>query len=122
MNTFEKLTLLENEASSFGFKWETAEQILTQIRNEIAEIHVHLKDQNKLKLQEEIGDLLHAAFSLCIFCQFSPEETLKNSVNKFEKRFQAIQQLSREEGLTSLQGQSFEKLMVLWDKAKQLAG
>lgn len=122
MNTFEKLTLLENEASNFGFKWETAEQILTQIRNEIAEIHVHLTDQNKLKLQEEIGDLLHAAFSLCVFCQFNPEETLKNSISKFENRFRAIQQLSREEGLTSLQGQSFEKLMVLWDKAKQLAG
>lgn len=119
MQLLEKLSLLEKQAHEFGFKWETAEQIMAQIRSETAEIEVHLQDQNQKKLQEEIGDLMHAVFSLCIFCQFNPEKTLSESVNKFERRFRATQEFAKQEGLTTLNGQSFKKLMELWDKAKQ---
>lgn len=118
MNIIEKIVTLENEASSFGFKWETPDQIIEQIRSEIEEIKVHLKDQDRTKLQDEIGDLLHAAFSLCVFCQLDPVETMTQNLNKFEKRFRATQQLALAEGLDNLNGQSFKKLMQLWDQAK----
>ncbi|MHB1947817.1 MAG: MazG nucleotide pyrophosphohydrolase domain-containing protein [Gammaproteobacteria bacterium] len=120
MTTLEKLLILENEAAEFGFKWENPEQIIVQIQNEVAEIEVHLQDHDQAKLQEEIGDLLHAAFSLCVFCHFNPNEMLTKSIDKFEKRFRSIQNLAKAEGLSTLNGQSFEKLMALWDKAKQL--
>jgi len=115
-----KLCFLENEATAFGFKWETAEQIMAQIRSELVEIEVHLKDQDRHKLQDEIGDLLHAAFSLCIFCQFDAEETLAKSIIKFESRFRETQQLAKIEGFNDLTGQPFEKLMELWNKAKAI--
>lgn len=120
MDTLKKLAVLDKEAADFGFKWDTANQIVAQIQSEIAEIDVHLKDGNQKKLQEEIGDLLHAVFSLCLFCQFEPEETLQNSTNKFEHRFRMIQQLATEKGLHTLNGLSFNELMALWDQAKQL--
>jgi len=78
-----------------------------------------LKDCNQKKLQEEIGDLLHAVFSLCIFCQFEAEETLLNSINKFERRFNMIKSLAKENGLNTLHGHSFDELMILWHQAKQ---
>ncbi len=53
---------------------ETPEQIKQQILSELEEIEVHLQDKDRHKLQEELGDLLHAAFSLTVFCQFDPEE------------------------------------------------
>lgn len=115
-----KLSSLEKEAAEFGFKWETAEQIMAQIRSELIEIEVHLKDKDRNKLQEEIGDLLHAAFSLCIFCQFNADETLAESVNKFEVRFKEAQRLAKLQGLPDLNGQPFDKLMAFWDKAKKL--
>lgn len=120
MRTLEKLLALENEAAEFGFKWENPQQIIVQIQNEIAEINVHLQDHDQAKLQEEIGDLLHAAFSLCVFCRFNPTQTLAKSIDKFEKRFRSTQDLAKAEGLATLNGQSFAKLMMLWDKAKQL--
>lgn len=119
MAIFEKLIQLEKTAAEFGFKWETANQIISQIESEVTEVTVHLKDNEKTKLQEEIGDLLHAVFSLCVFCKLDPQETLTNSVNKFERRFKAVQQLAADEGLKTLSGQSFDKLMLLWDQAKQ---
>ncbi len=42
-----------------------------QIRNECIEIEEHLHSvEQREALQEEIGDWLHAAFSLCVFCDF----------------------------------------------------
>lgn len=125
MNILEKLTRLEKEAEDFGFKWENPHQIMTQIQSECIEINEHLdfaEPENKIRLQEEIGDLLHAVFSLCVFCKFDPEETLKNSVDKFERRFNAVKILAQESGLKKLNGMSFDELMNFWNKAKNKVG
>ncbi len=120
MNTLEKLIVLEREASDFGFKWETSDQIIEQIKSEIAEITVHLNDGDKNKLQDEIGDLLHAVFTLCVFNQLNPEKTLAGSIEKFERRFRVVEQLAKEKGLNNLQGFSFQELMNYWKQAKDI--
>lgn len=123
MTIFEKLTQLECEASDFGFRWENTTQIMDQIQSECSEIKDHLNDfSNPEELQNEIGDLLHAVFSLCVFCNFDPKQTLEKSVNKFERRFNAVKQLAAEKGLDSLNGHAFAELMTFWDKAKQQVG
>ena len=120
MSIFNKIVATEHDATAFGFKWENPHQIKEQIVSEISEIEVHLLDKDQTKLQEEIGDLLHAVFSLTVFCGFNPEETLANSVNKFEKRLRLVKQLAADEGLSSLNGKSFKELMQFWNRAKEL--
>ncbi len=126
MNVLEKLTKLEHEAESFGFRWENHDQIMAQIHSECLEINAHLKDlasnASDTRLQEEIGDLLHAVFSLCVFCQLNPEETLKKSVSKFERRLKAVKQIAATQELTTLKGYSFDQLMAFWEQAKALVG
>lgn len=120
-NTFSNLESLEHEASNFGFKWENAHQIVGQIKSECDEITECLDSTNpkvKLMLQDEIGDLLHAAFSLCVFCDFDPEETLKKSISKFEKRLINVKKIAKEQGADTLSGKGFDELMKIWDKAK----
>lgn len=117
--SLKKLIELENEASEFGFCWENETQILQQIQSECTEIKENLMDANHLKLKEEIGDLLHAAFSLCIFCQFDPEETLEKSIAKFERRLKLVKEIAKEKGLSNLKGFSFVELMRIWDEAKE---
>ena len=74
MELLKKIIILENEADKFGFSWEKPQQIIDQIQSECLEIMEHLEpdanETNELALQEEVGDLLHAAFSLCIFFFF----------------------------------------------------
>ncbi len=126
MDLLTKVQQLEEDAASFGFRWETTQQIMEQIASECTEIHEHLtqdaKTMNRAELQEEIGDLLHAVFSLCVFCDFSPKETLKKTLLKFEKRLNAVKKLTPEQGLTTLDGLSFEELMRIWERAKKLVG
>lgn len=125
-NLLEKVLTLEVEAAEFGFCWETPAQIMVQIQSECDEINEHfhegISEANTRDLQEEIGDLLHAAFSLCIFCGFSPKETLEKTLNKFERRMKAVKSIAGEQGLTTLEGQNFEDLMQVWKQAKERVG
>jgi uncharacterized protein YabN with tetrapyrrole methylase and pyrophosphatase domain len=122
MDLLEQVVNLEHAASEFGFRWETSHQIITQIQSECLEINEHLigdiSSINQAELQEEIGDLLHAVFSLCVFCDFSPRETLAHTLAKFERRFNAVKEITAEHGLSNLNGHSFDELMQIWHAAK----
>ena len=124
MNQLKRVSQLEQSADDFGFSWENTTQIMAQIQSECLEVVEHLEsenvDLNRNLLQEEMGDLLHAVFSLCVFCQFDPEETLEKTLNKFERRLNNVKLLSQGVGLETLKGQSFEVLMDFWQKAKAL--
>ncbi|MCX7115270.1 MAG: nucleoside triphosphate hydrolase [Gammaproteobacteria bacterium] len=126
MELLDKIVVLEEAASNFGFRWETTEQIMAQIQSECIEINEHLvspaEQVSQLDLQEEIGDLLHAVFSLCVFCKLSPRETLSQTLAKFECRLNAVKEITQEQGLTSLEGHSFDALMEIWKKAKGRVG
>ncbi len=122
MNSLPKLLKLEKEAADFGFKWDNSTQIMSQILSECSEVKAHLHDENKEKMQEEIGDLLHAIYSLCVFNNIDPSVTLENSIDKFERRFRVVQKLAKEQGHASLKGESFEHVMKLWDRAKSMVG
>lgn len=122
-DVFKKLELLEKQAADFGFAWPNENTIIKQVLSECEEIQQELRQDplsvsNKRKLQEEIGDLLHAAFSLCVFCGFGTKETLTNSINKFEQRFGAVKQLAAKSDLVDLNGLPFARLMEFWDQAK----
>ncbi|MFI4918349.1 MAG: MazG nucleotide pyrophosphohydrolase domain-containing protein [Legionellales bacterium] len=126
MELLDKITVLEEEAAVFGFQWETTAQIMEQIQSECAEINEHLNQDaaqvNQLQLQEEIGDLLHAVFSLSVFCKFSPRDTLEQTLAKFERRLGAVKSITQEQGLSNLNGFSFDALMLIWEQAKMRVG
>jgi ATP diphosphatase len=125
MELLDRVVALEEEAFEFGFRWENTKQIMNQIRNECDEVEEYLDQSsrdNQALLQEEIGDLLHAVFSLCLFHRMSPKVTLGQALTKFERRLRAVQLIAEEEGLSSLEDQPFNVLMTIWDKAKLLVG
>lgn len=108
----------EFEAKKFGFYWENFHQLIQQIQSECVEIQEAWGTGNTLHLEEEIGDVIHATVSLAIFCKLDPHKTLLNSMKKFQKRYDTVVQLAREEGYENLHQQSFEVLMDYWNRAK----
>ena len=112
--------MIEKEADDFGFMWHDISQILEQIQSECEEIKDNLAQEGSCEhLQEEIGDLIHAAFSLCLFAKFDAEETLTKSIIKFEKRFKEVKRLAFKAGYETLQRQPIEVIMDFWGQAKQ---
>ncbi|RUR12940.1 MazG nucleotide pyrophosphohydrolase domain-containing protein [Legionella sp. km772] len=121
MELIKKLITLEQDAAEFGFEWETAGQIMQQIQSECLEVNEHLQNNVVLSnssLQEEIGDLLHAVFSLCLFCNLDPEQTLEGTLIKFEKRLKMVKIIAAEKGMHNVKNKPFELLMKIWDEAK----
>ncbi|MBY0272874.1 MAG: nucleoside triphosphate hydrolase [Alphaproteobacteria bacterium] len=117
MDTFKRLTAIEKQADDFGFMWSDTAQIFVQIQSECEEIKDNLGD--RYHLQEEMGDLIHAVFSLCLFMKFDPEETCLKSVEKFEKRFVELKRLAHAAGFETLKGQPVDVLMHFWSQAKE---
>lgn len=120
INTFKRLTALEKQADDFGFMWTDTAQIFDQIQSECEEIKDNLaRTGDRDHLQEEMGDLIHAVFSLCLFMGFDAEETCIKSIDKFEKRFEELKRLAQKAGFETLQGQPVNILLDFWAQAKQ---
>ena len=115
----EKIVAVEKRADDFGFSWETLEQILDQIKSECREVQEASLSNNQKHLQEEIGDLIYAAISLSIFCDFDPRKTLHESIQKFEKRFQTMVEIAKSDGLDSFKGLPLTTLLAYWERAKR---
>lgn len=109
----------ELEAQKFGFYWENFQQLIEQIQSECLEIQDAWNKHNTSLLQEEVGDLMQAVIGLAVFCKLDPHETLLKSIEKFQRRYNAVVQMVQEDGYDNLLHQpSFEVLMNYWNRAK----
>jgi uncharacterized protein YabN with tetrapyrrole methylase and pyrophosphatase domain len=119
-NPLKKIEELETTARQFGFYWENIDQLIDQIQSECAEVKEAWQKNDRPHLQEEVGDLLQAAVSLAVFCNLDPHVTLVESIEKFQKRYDQVVQLAKEDGKEHLRNQPFDVLMNYWNRAKQL--
>ena len=122
MSPLQKLIVLERQTSLMGFDWPNTEMIIDQAISECDEIKrtIQMREGRK-RLQEEVGDLLHAAISLCVFEGLDVEETLEQANSKFGARLEALQQIIKSRGFSTLKDQPFDFLLELWEEAKHLA-
>jgi nucleoside triphosphate diphosphatase len=107
---------LQSKASRVGFDWNDPRAVLRKIREEADEIEAAL-DDNDPGAAAEVGDLLFAAVNLARHLDADPEALLRQTNQKFERRFSAI-----EEALTMLgkapQDATLAEMDALWDQAK----
>ena len=115
----EQVEKQEVEAREFGFYWERIEQLIEQVQSECREVQEAWEEGNRAHLQEEIGDLIQAAIGVAVFCNLDPCETLRQSIEKFQKRYDAVVQFAQRDGHTHLRQKPFELLMDYWHRAKQ---
>jgi uncharacterized protein YabN with tetrapyrrole methylase and pyrophosphatase domain len=117
------LIATELAAREFGFDWPNAEMIIQQANSECVEITQALENnESPERVQEEIGDLLHTAISLCLFQGYDVDQTLTKTNAKFSKRMQTVMELAHRRGFNNLTGQPIEFLLELWQEAKTIAG
>ncbi|MCT4635037.1 MAG: nucleotide pyrophosphohydrolase [Rickettsiales bacterium] len=121
-NIMKKVELVENQAKDYGFYWPNSDAVMQQILSECKEVEELLNKTNSTELQEEIGDLLHAVISLCIYCGYDTKTTLEQALNKFEKRFNMTKVFAQKAGYQNMHGQNMDKMMKYWDMAKRSVG
>lgn len=110
---------IEQDARKFGFEWPDVDMIIAQAISECDEIQAAIADgESQERVQEEIGDLLHTAISLCVFAGFDVNQTLNKVTKKFNARMQGMKQIAQQRGLESLHGKDMQYMLDMWREVK----
>jgi nucleoside triphosphate diphosphatase len=107
---------LQAKAGKVGFDWNDARAVLRKIREEADEIEAVL-DDDQGEAAAEVGDLLFAAVNLARHLHADPETLLRQTNQKFERRFAAIERALSARGKAP-QDASLAEMDALWDEAK----
>ena len=108
---------LQDKAGRVGFDWNDPLAVLTKIREEADEIEAELAGPDKAKAAAEVGDLLFAVVNLARHIGADPEDVLRRTNLKFERRFAAIERALAARGKTPKQA-TLAEMDALWDEAK----
>jgi nucleoside triphosphate diphosphatase len=109
---------LQRKASTVGFDWNDPRAVLRKIREEADEIEEALDRNDASELAAETGDLLFALVNLARHVGADPENALRGTNAKFERRFAYIERRLASQG-RSLEGAALAEMDALWDEAKE---
>jgi MazG family protein len=109
---------LSRKASRIGFDWEDSSGVFEKMQEETDELKKALGEQDQLKMEEELGDLLFAAVNLSRFLQVDPEIALKKANAKFSRRFRTMEKLARKNG-REFKDLPREQMEAFWNAAKK---
>ncbi|GGB89016.1 nucleoside triphosphate pyrophosphohydrolase [Marinobacterium zhoushanense] len=108
---------LQKRASKVGFDWREALPVLDKIEEEIAELREAILAGKQQEIASEMGDLLFVQVNLARHLNVDPEQAIRATNAKFERRFRYIEQQVNNAG-GDWSGFSLEQLDSWWDEAK----
>jgi len=108
---------LQDKAGRVGFDWNDPRAVLAKIREEADEIEAELAGANNSKIGAEVGDLLFAVVNLARHLGADPEDVLRQTNLKFERRFGSIERALAARGKTP-KDVTLAEMDALWDEAK----
>ena len=110
---------VQHKAKQVGFDWDTPQDALQKVHEEADEVRQELDTQGKPG--EELGDLLFSCVNVARLCGEQPELLLKSATEKFIHRFEAMENLLKQDG-KSLEGLTLCEMDVYWEKVKASSG
>jgi ATP diphosphatase len=107
---------LQSKAGKVGFDWNDIRAVLRKVREEADEIEAAL-EADPDEAAAEVGDLLFAAVNLARQLHADPETLLRQTNQKFERRFATIERALAAQGKAP-QNATLAEMDALWDEAK----
>jgi ATP diphosphatase len=109
---------LQAKASTVGFDWNDARLVLEKIKEEIAECEEAIAAGDAAHVRAEMGDLLFAVANLARHVDVDPEDSLRATNAKFERRFAYIETTLEARG-RALKDAGLDEMDALWNEAKK---
>jgi len=111
---------IQEKAKGVGFDWEKPEQVWEKVEEEMHELkHEVEENAGKLKMENELGDLLFALVNYARFIGVNPEDALERTNRKFIHRFQHLEKKANTSG-KSLKDMTLSEMDVFWEEAKKM--
>jgi len=90
---------LQERAARAGFDWPEAGPVRAKVQEELAEVQAEVEaGYSRERLQQEIGDVLFSVVNLGRHLRVDAEEALRQTNQRFEQRFRAMEARLVEEG------------------------
>lgn len=104
--------VISKRAARLGFDWPKLEDVHAKMHEEIAELEQAEKSGKADNIKEEIGDLLFTIVNIARFHDIDPEDALRETSNKFVRRFTYIEEN------TDISNATLETMDTLWNEVK----
>lgn len=108
---------LQKRAARVGFDWGEALPVLDKIEEEIAELREAIAAGQEAQIRAEMGDLLFAQVNLARHLGVDPEQAIRGTSLRFERRFRYIEEQVNAAG-GCWDDFTLEQLDRWWDEAK----
>lgn len=105
------------EGLNSDYKTNVIDKILEKIREEITEFEETIVNNDRVEMENELGDILFSIVNLSRKIDINPEDALRKSTSKFDKRFKFIEKSLIEKG-GNVNDADDEELDRLWELSK----
>ncbi|MXV15583.1 nucleoside triphosphate pyrophosphohydrolase [Hufsiella ginkgonis] len=117
-----KAARIQEKAAGVGFDWEEKQQVWAKVEEELKEFRDEFNIEGDIadheKAEAEFGDVLFSLVNYARFVNINPENALEKTNKKFIKRFQYLENKSKENG-KELKDMTLEEMDVFWNEAKR---
>ena len=108
---------MQARVSRQGFDWDQIAGPLDKVEEEFAELRQAWASGETPAIEDEFGDLLFALVNTGRFLNVDSEQALRQSTDKFERRFRALEEAVRTSG-RDISALSLQELDAIWDEIK----
>lgn len=111
----------QEKASKAGFDWKEKSAVWEKVDEEVNELKRAEQKGDGEAVEEEFGDLLFSLVNYARFLHVNPELALKKTIEKFSRRFRAMEKETLQKGKV-LEHLSPGEMDELWNEEKRRSG
>jgi MazG family protein len=108
---------LQKRAARVGFDWPDIKPVVAKLDEERTELDEATASGNRDRMADEMGDVLFAVTNLARHLGLDPEESLRQTNDKFTRRFKYIESTLKQNN-ESIEAASLARMEALWQEAK----
>lgn len=109
---------IQEKTAHVGFDWQHKEDVWQKVREELSEYEDAMKRGDTAGKESEFGDLLFSLVNAARLYGINPDNALEQTNRKFTRRFNYIEQKTKEKG-RRLADMTLQEMDALWNEAKQ---
>lgn len=108
---------IQEKVRGIGFDWDNKNQVWKKVLEEIEELKFEIEKRDQDRIESEFGDVLFALTNYARFIDVNPEDALERTNKRFIKRFQIMEKLISNSGL-SFDNMTLLEMDKFWNDAK----
>jgi ATP diphosphatase len=112
---------IQQEAAKYGFDWSNVSFVLDKLDEEIAELKEAMEQGDRSAISDELGVVLFVCVNLARHSKLNAEIALRDTNQKFIRRFKFVQQQMQQAGIVMDQ-QQLDQMEGFWQQSKAVVG